>query len=113
MISPRLFSGVKILAFPCNQFASDAPEKDGKEIMEHLKESNADIGDIFSKIDVNGDNAEPLYEYLKEELGGFIDDSIKWNFTKFVVNKEGKPVERFAPLADIASVEKKITELLA
>lgn len=78
----------------------------------HLKKANADIGDVFKKVDVNGDTAAPLYKFLKKEQGGFLGDSIKWNFTKFIVDKEGKPVDRFAPTTGISSVEKKIDSLL-
>lgn len=78
----------------------------------HLKKANADIGDVFKKVDVNGDTAAPLYKFLKKEQGGFLGDSINWNFTKFIVDKEGKPVDRFAPTTSISSVEKKIESLL-
>lgn len=101
------------MAFPCNQFANEAPEQDGEEMVCHLKKANADIGDVFKKVDVNGDNAAPLYKYLKKEQGGILGmNGIKWNFTKFLVDKEGKPVDRFAPTTGISSVEKKIEELL-
>jgi len=105
-------SGVKILAFPCNQFANEAPEQDGEEMVCHLQKANADIGDVFKKVDVNGDNAAPLYKYLKKEQGGILGNGIKWNFTKFLVDKEGHPVERFAPTTSISSVKSKIDELL-
>lgn len=104
--------GVKFLAFPCNQFANDAPEKDGTEIMDHLKDQHADIGDVFKKVDVNGDKAEPLFQYLKKEQGGFLGDAVKWNFTKFLIDKDGKPVDRFAPITGISAMGKKIDELL-
>jgi len=105
--------GVKILAFPCNQFANESPEQDGEEMVCHLQKNKADIGDIFKKVNVNGENADPLYKYLKKEQGGILGmDGIKWNFTKFIVDKEGKPVDRFAPTTGISSVEKKINELL-
>lgn len=107
------FSGVKILAFPCNQFSNEMPENDGEEMMCSLKKSNADFGDIFQKCDVNGDNALPLYKFLKQKQGGFLGmDGIKWNFTKFLVDKNGQPVDRFAPTTSPESVGKKIEELL-
>lgn len=88
------------------------PEKDGEEMVCHLKKKNADFGDIFQKVDVNGDNAAPLYKFLKDKQGGFLVDGIKWNFTKFLVDKNGQPVDRFAPTTSPESVGKKIEELL-
>ena len=65
--------------------------------------------DMFEKIDVNGKNAHPLWVYLKEQQGGVLGSSIKWNFTKFIINKEGKPVARLGPMDDpIPKVEKEI-----
>lgn len=78
----------------------------------HLKKANADLGVIFKKVDVNGDTADPLFKFLKNKQGGFLGDSIKWNFTKFLVDKNGQPVDRFAPTTSPASIEKKIDELL-
>lgn len=106
------FADVEILSFPCNQFANEMPEKDGEEMVCHLKKANADLGVIFKKVDVNGDTADPLFKFLKEKQGGFLGDSIKWNFTKFLVDKNGQPVERFAPTTSPTSIEKKIDELL-
>lgn len=103
---------MKILAFPCNQFANEAPEKDGEEMVCHLRKANADIGDVFKKVDVNGENTAPLYKFLKKEQGGYFGNSVKWNFTKFLVNKEGKPIERFAPTASFAGLKKRIEEEL-
>lgn len=100
------------MAFPCNQFAFENPEKDGEEMIEHLKKEHADIGDLFAAVNVNGDNAASLYRYLKKEQGGFMCDSIKWNFTKFIIDADGKPVERYAPTTSIETVKEKIDELL-
>lgn len=107
------FADVEILSFPCNQFANEMPEKDGEEMVCHLKKANADLGAVFKKVDVNGENAAPLYKFLKEKQGGFLGDSIKWNFTKFLVDKDGQPVDRFAPTTSPTSIEKKIDALLA
>lgn len=90
--------GLRILAFPCNQFGGQEP---GTE--EQIKEFAAKYEvkfDMFSKINVNGGSAHPLWAFLKEKQGGFLVNAIKWNFTKFVVNKEGMPVARFAPTDD-------------
>lgn len=105
-------SDVKILSFPCNQFANEMPEKDGEEMVCHLKKANANVGDVFKKIDVNGDNADPLYKYLKEKQGGLLGNAIKWNFTKFLVDKNGKPIERYAPTTSPSSIAGKIDEVL-
>lgn len=88
------------------------PEQDGEEMVCHLKKANADLGTVFKKVDVNGANADPLFKFLKDKQGGFLGDSIKWNFTKFLVDKNGQPVDRFAPTTSPTSIEKKIDELL-
>lgn len=88
------------------------PEKDGEEMECHLQKADAKVGDVFKKVDVNGDSAAPLFKFLKKKQGGFISDGIKWNFTKFLVDKNGVPVERFAPTTTPSSIAKKIDELL-
>lgn len=89
------------------------PEKDGEEMVCSLKKANADVGDVFKKVDVNGDNAAPLYKYLKKQQGGFLGmDGIKWNFTKFLVDRNGKVVERYAPTTTPNSITAKIDKLL-
>lgn len=103
---------VQILSFPCNQFANEMPEKDGEEMVCHLQKANANVGDVFKKVDVNGDKAAPLFKFLKSKQGGFLGDGIKWNFTKFLIDKNGKPVERFAPTTSPSSISSKIDELL-
>ena len=68
--------------------------------------------DLFAKIDVNGTNADPLFAFLKEKQAGFLLNAIKWNFTKFIINKEGVPVCRLGPMDDpIPAVEKEIKKL--
>ena len=67
---------------------------------------------MFSKIDVNGDKADPLYKYLKEELPGTLGNEIKWNFTKFLVDRNGKVIRRYAPSTTPAEIEKDIKDLL-
>lgn len=106
-------AGLRVLSFPCNQFASEMPEADGEEMVCHLRSANADVGDLFKKVDVNGDNALPLYKYLKHKLTGTLGFSaIKWNFTKFLVDKNGQPVERFGPTTDPMDIAAKIEKLL-
>ncbi|XP_013110656.1 uncharacterized protein LOC106089368 isoform X1 [Stomoxys calcitrans] len=104
--------GLKILNFPCNQFGSQMPESDGEAMVCHLRDAKADIGDVFKKVDVNGSNAAPLYQYLKAKQTGTLGSAIKWNFTKFLVNKEGIPVNRYAPTTDPMDIAKDIEKLL-
>ncbi|XP_073835934.1 glutathione peroxidase homolog with thioredoxin peroxidase activity isoform X2 [Musca autumnalis] len=104
--------GLKILNFPCNQFGSQMPEGDGEAMVCHLRDANANIGDVFKKIDVNGSNAAPLYQYLKAKQTGTLGSAIKWNFTKFLVNKEGIPINRYAPTTDPMDIAKDIEKLL-
>ncbi|EDW68708.2 uncharacterized protein Dvir_GJ12858, isoform A [Drosophila virilis] len=104
--------GLTILNFPCNQFNSQMPEADGEAMVCHLRDSKADIGELFAKVDVNGDNAAPLYKYLKAKQTGTLGSGIKWNFTKFLVNKEGIPINRYAPTTDPMDIAKDIEKLL-
>ncbi|KAH8379093.1 hypothetical protein KR009_003042 [Drosophila setifemur] len=104
--------GLVILNFPCNQFGSQMPEADGEAMVCHLRDSKADIGEVFAKVDVNGDNAAPLYKYLKAKQTGTLGSGIKWNFTKFLVNKDGLPVNRYAPTTDPMDIAKDIEKLL-
>ncbi len=67
---------------------------------------------MFEKIDVNGDNAHPLYKFLISQQGGFVTDAIKWNFTKFLVDRNGKVIERYAPQTSPESISKDIEKLL-
>ena len=87
--------GLKVLAFPCNQFAREEPGDSG-EICTFINKKNVKF-DMFEKIDVNGSKTHPLWKYLKHKQGGTLGDFIKWNFTKFVVDKNGQPVARFGP----------------
>ncbi|XP_055383806.1 uncharacterized protein LOC129613671 isoform X3 [Condylostylus longicornis] len=104
--------GLRVLSFPCNQFNSQMPEGDGEAMVCHLRDAKADIGDVFAKIDVNGENAHPLYKYLKHKQGGTFGDSIKWNFTKFLVDCNGIPVDRYAPTTEPKSIVKDIEKQL-
>ena len=89
--------GLEILGFPCNQFGSQEPGSD-QEVKEFCSLTYQVSFPMFSKVEVNGDNASPLYNYLKEQLPGLMGSkAIKWNFTKFFIDKSGSPVRRFAP----------------
>ena len=96
--------GLVILGFPCNQFANQEPG-DEKSISEGCLLNYGVTFQMFSKIDVNGPDAHPLFRFLKSELPGFLSKRIKWNFTKFLINSEGKPVKRFAPSTEPARID--------
>ena len=103
--------GFEILDFPCNQFADQAKESN-EEIHEFCLGKFAMTFDQFEKIDVNGENADPLFNYLTNEKSGLLSKKIKWNFTKFLVDKEGNVVTRFAPVVKPEQIEKHIKNLL-
>ena len=88
--------GLEVLGFPCDQFGYHEPGCDA-EIQFFCERNYGVTFPIFSKIEVNGSGAHPLYKFLKDEKGGLLGDAIKWNFTKFLVDKQGSVVERFAP----------------
>ena len=104
--------GFTVLGFPCNQFGAQEPG-DAAEIASFCKLTYDVDFPIFAKIDVNGDQAAPLYTYLKEEAPGLLGSkAIKWNFTKFLVDRSGKVVKRFAPQAKPADLAGDIEALL-
>ncbi|MBD64149.1 MAG: glutathione peroxidase [Halobacteriovoraceae bacterium] len=104
--------GLEILAFPCNQFGKQESGTD-EEIKKFCDLKFKISFPVFSKIEVNGDSAHPLYKFLKEEQPGLLGtEQIKWNFTKFLVNKEGKPVGRFAPSTKPFAIEHHIKKIL-
>jgi glutathione peroxidase len=103
--------GLVILGFPCNQFANQEPG-DAKQISEGCLINYGVTFPMFSKIEVNGINAHPIYKYLKHELSGFAGEKIKWNFTKFLINKSGKPIKRFAPITKPSKMESYILKQL-
>ncbi|GLT66104.1 hypothetical protein SLA2020_384930 [Shorea laevis] len=103
--------GFEILAFPCNQFAGQEPGSN-EDIQEVACTRFKAEFPIFDKVEVNGKDAVPLYKFLKSQKGGYFGDAIKWNFTKFLVNKEGKVVERYAPTTSPLKIEKDIQNLL-
>ncbi len=103
--------GLSILGFPCNQFLSQEPGTE-EDIKNFCMSSFGVEFDMFSKIDVNGDNTHPLYVHFKENAGGFVTDAIKWNFTKFLVDKNGKVVKRYAPSDKPSEIDADIQKLL-
>ncbi len=103
--------GVVVLGFPCNQFAKQ--ESGSNEEIASFCEINYGVSfPIFSKIEVNGTAAHPIFKYLKTRLGGWFGNDIKWNFTKFVLDKNGQPVKRFSPLAKPEEIQKFVEKLL-
>jgi len=104
--------GFEILDFPCNQFANQAPGTDD-EIKSFCETRFGVTFKIFHKIDVNGDNADPLFTYLKKEQGGMLGSNIKWNFTKFLINQKGDVIKRFAPTDVPENIENDIKNLLS
>jgi glutathione peroxidase len=107
-LSPR---GFAVLGFPCNQFGAQEPG-DAKQIAAFCETNYAVTFPMFAKIDVNGSGAHPLYEHLKREKSGLLGPAIKWNFTKFLVDRAGKVVARHAPTARPEGLKKEIEALL-
>lgn len=105
-------NGLVILGFPCNQFGNQEPGSE-KEIAEGCLINYGVTFPMFSKIDVNGADAHPIFKYLKSELPGFILKRIKWNFTKFLIDMNGVPVKRYAPSVKPESLAGDIENLLA
>jgi glutathione peroxidase len=103
--------GFSVLGFPCNQFGSQEPG-DARQIEQFCTTNYAVTFPMFAKIDVNGSNAHPLYQYLRAEKSGLLGSSIKWNFTKFLVDRSGKVVARHGPTAKPAGLTKEIEALL-
>ena len=103
--------GFEVLDFPCNQFGHQAPGTD-EEIESFCTLRYKTTFPRFAKIDVNGVNEEPLFRYLKQKRGGFMGDNIKWNFTKFLVARDGHIVERYAPITKPEKIEQDIIKLL-
>jgi glutathione peroxidase len=101
-----------VLAFPCNQFGKQEPGDDS-EVASFCDLTFKTTFPIFSKIEVNGDNSHDLYIYLKKDLPGFMGiEKIKWNFTKFLIDKEGKPIKRYSPQTKPMSISKDIEKLI-
>lgn len=103
--------GLEILGFPCSQFNNQEFEK----IEETTSFCQLNYGvtfPIFAKIDVNGANADPLFTFLKQQQKGLLSEKIKWNFTKFLVDRNGRVVKRYAPATDPKKIEKDLAELL-
>ena len=104
--------GFEILGFPCNQFALQEPGSN-EEIKNFCDASYGVTFNIMNKINVNGSKADPFYNFLKEQKPGIADTpQIKWNFTKFLINKDGCVVKRYSPQTEVSEIEPKIIELI-
>lgn len=103
--------GFEILDFPCNQFAGQAPGTI-EEINNFCALNFGTTFDRFEKIDVNGENESPLYTYLKDQISGKLSKKIRWNFTKFLIGKDGVPVKRYDSMKKPANIAKDIEGLL-
>lgn len=104
--------GLVILAFPCNQFMHQEPT-DIEQITQFCSLNYGVTFPIMAKIDVNGENTAPLYKYLKKQASGILgSEAIKWNFTKFLINRDGTIINRYAPTVDLNKLEIGIKSLL-
>lgn len=103
--------GLVVIGFPCNQFGNQDPGSD-EEISGFCQLNYGVTFQIMKKVDVNGDNAAPIFKYLKEQTGGLLGSAIKWNFTKFLISRNGDIIKRFAPVTAPKKLEKDIEKML-
>jgi glutathione peroxidase len=103
--------GLEVLGFPCNQFGGQEPGTEA-EIQKFCSSKYSVTFPMFAKVDVNGDKAIPLFKYLTSNTDGFITDDIKWNFTKFLIGKDGKVIERYGSNTKPESIAKDIEKEL-
>ena len=103
--------GFEVLGFPCNQFGAQEPGN-AEEIANFCSLTYDVTFPLMAKIDVNGSNADPIFKHLKDEQTGLLGSGIKWNFTKFLVDRDGKVVSRHAPTTKPEQLRKEIEELL-
>ncbi len=103
--------GLVILGFPCDQFGHQEPGTEA-EIKSFCELNYGVTFPLFKKIEVNGDGTDPLYKYLKSQAPGFLNEAIKWNFTKFLVGKDGKVLDRFASATTPEKIDPEVAKLL-
>lgn len=103
--------GFEVLGFPCNQFAKQ-DSGSNEEIHEFCQLNYGVSFNMFEKIDVNGKDAHPLYKYLKDEAKGLLSKDIKWNFTKFLIDRNGNVIKRYAPTVSPLKIKTDIEKLL-
>jgi glutathione peroxidase len=104
--------GLAVVGFPCDQFAHQEPVSDD-EMAEVCRVNHGVTFPLVAKSDVNGPNTNEVFRYLKKRAGGVFNRDIKWNFTKFLISRDGKTVKRFAPTTEPADLEKDIQRLLS
>ncbi len=104
--------GLVVLGFPCDQFGGQEPGTE-EEIGAFCQKNYGVTFPMFSKIEVNGDGAHPLYQWLRSQKGGLLGSKIKWNFTKFLVGKDGQVIDRYAPTTTPANLAGDIENALA
>lgn len=103
--------GLVIVGFPCDQFGHQEPGNDS-QIATFCELNYGVTFPLMQKVDVNGKNAHPIFQFLRKEAGGWFNDNIKWNFTKFIVTREGKVIDRLSPITKPSAMEKEIQILL-
>ena len=103
--------GLVVLGFPCDQFGNQAPGT-GEEEGAFCQKNYGVTFPVFDKVDVNGDTAHPLFQWLRGEKSGLMGDKIKWNFTKFLIGRDGKVVRRYAPTDKPEALARDIEALL-
>jgi glutathione peroxidase len=101
--------GLVVLGFPCNQFGNQEPGDEASIAAGCLVNYGVTFP-VFAKVDVNGKNAHPIFKYLKKKLRSFLGGSIKWNFTKFLIDSNGKPVKRFGPTVKPEAIDQYLTD---
>uniref|UniRef100_A0A2C9L5T6 Glutathione peroxidase n=1 Tax=Biomphalaria glabrata TaxID=6526 RepID=A0A2C9L5T6_BIOGL len=104
--------GLRVAAFPCNQFGGQEPACE-LDIMKFVKDTYNYEPDLYAKVKVNGADADPFWQFLKKEQGGTIVDAIKWNFTKFLIDRKGHVVGRYAPTTSPKGMTAEIERLLS
>ncbi|SMC28256.1 glutathione peroxidase [Clostridium acidisoli DSM 12555] len=102
---------LEILAFPCNQFLGQEPGSN-EDIQNFCSINYGVTFPVFAKIDVNGENADPIFKFLRKNSSGILGDNIKWNFTKFIIDSDGNIVDRYAPTTSPKKLEKTIENLI-
>ena len=102
---------LQVIGFPCNQFMGQEPGTD-EEIQTFCKTKYDVNFPVMKKIEVNGSNTHPLYEYLKSEKNGILTDAIKWNFTKFLVDRDGNVIKRYSPQTEPSEIEEELKDII-
>ena len=102
---------LQVIGFPCNQFMGQEPGTD-EEIQTFCKTKYDVNFPVMKKIEVNGSNTHPLYEYLKSEKNGILTEAIKWNFTKFLVDRDGNVIKRYSPQTEPSEIEEELKDII-